>query len=189
MRHKQGFDLFDRYEANDADIAATRERIAVLTDALLADQVARPESFSRASKAQKKAAEALEKQVKAEDHRIAGLKKKAEAVDAKIHKVEVTLDMDEGKTTSFLFPANEPELSVPETPKQPGFFEKLFAKKKVEEAPQAEGIVEEAVLPAVQEELLDEPAIGEIAVPQAQNGDDALPDPVVQAKPKWKLWG
>lgn len=203
MRHRQGFDLFERYEANDAAIAQTREQIATLTDEIDLARSPRPENFKLSTKEQRKAAEALEKQVAAEDVRIEGLKAKAEKANAKIEQVEGTLEENENRASTFLFPATETLLDEPVLPKQPGFFATFFNNsKKAEEVveAQAEEAVEaaeaaEEVVPVEIESGLEEPSVvnaaEEIAVPveAAQVQEEGIPEPVIETnKPSWKFW-
>ena len=196
MRHKQGFDLFDQYEANDAAIAATREQIAALTDEIDASRSPRPENFKLAAKPQRKAAEALEKQVKSEDYRIAGLGKKAQRANAKIEKVEGTLEENEGIATTFLYPATEQALEAPVVPAQPGFFARLFSRKKTEEAAQVEGAAPVEIEPGLEKpntvSAKAQPEVG-VAVPATGVPlEDGIPEPVVveaAQKSKWRFSG
>jgi len=200
MRHKQGFDLFEKYEANDAAIAQTREQIAVLTDEIDAGRSPRPENFKLASKEQRKAAEALEKQVKAEDARIEDLKAKAQKANAKIEQVEGTLEENEGRASTYLFPATETLLDEPVLPKQPGYFATFFnSSKKAEEVQvQAEEEAQSEEVVAVEMESgLEEPtevnaATQEPAVLEedAQGQEEGLPEPIIETqKQSWKFWG
>jgi len=189
LRHKEGFDLFEKYEANDASIQATREQIASLQAGLDADRVARPDNFKRASKAQRRAAEDLEKQIKAGDAQIAKLKAKAGEVDASIKKKESVLGQNEDHANTFLFPKTEEALPEPELPRQPGFFERLFGAKKKAEAPAVEeaGIDSEVAV----EEILGDPVVegNPPGGPQIVDLEGPLPDPVVApVKPRWKFW-
>jgi len=194
MRHKQGFDLFDQYEANDAAIAATREQIAALTDEIDASRSPRPENFKLAAKPQRKAAEALEKQVKSEDSRIASLSKKAQRANAKIEKVEGTLEENEGIATTFLYPATEQALEAPVVPAQPGFFTRLFSSKKTEEV-QIEGAAAVEIEPGLEKpntvSAQAQPEKGVVAPATGVPVEDGIPEPVVEAapKPKWRFWG
>jgi hypothetical protein len=183
MRHKHGFDLFDKYEANDTEIAGTREEIVSLTDELDAARTQRPADFSIASKEERKGAEALEKQVKAEDARIEGLKAKAEKATAKIDDMEGNLQDDEFKANDFFFRNQEQAFNEPARPKEPGFFERLFSSKTDEETVEVEGVEgdQEFATPAAAavEQELSEPATPGI--------DGQLPDPVV-VETKSRFW-
>ncbi len=184
MRHTQGFDLFDKYEANDGAITQTLEEIGILTDEINAARTPRPEDFSFASKEQKKAASAIEKQVRAEDARIEDLKAKAEKAAAKIDVIESTLGDDEVRANDFLFDKGT-GFEAPVEPKEPSFFSKLFSRKKAEETTELTGAEEvsfDAPVVTVEEEA---PVASDDVV-----GDGSLPDPiVVEEKPRWKVWG
>jgi hypothetical protein len=166
MRHTQGFDLFDKYEANDAAIAETLEEIGVVTDEINAARTPRPEDFRFASKEQRKAAAALEKQVREEDDRIEGLKAKAEKAAAKIDKIESTLGDDEVSANHFLFDKGT-SFDAPAVPQEPSFFSKIFGGKKVEDTTELSG----------DEVSFDAPVVSleeDIVV------DESLPDPIVE---------
>ena len=185
MRHTQGFDLFDKYEANDAAIAQTLEEIGILTDEINAARTPRPDDFRFASKEQKKAAAAIENQVRAEDARIEGLKAQAEKAAAKIDVIESTLGDDEVRANDFLFEKGT-GFDEPVTPQEPSFFSKLFSRgKKAEETAELTGTEEvnfDAPVVSIEEEA---PIVSEDVVI-----DGSLPDPiVVEAKPSWKFWG
>lgn len=199
MRHKQGFDLFDNYEANDPEINQTRRDILDLTDSIDVSRSPRPENFGVASREQRKAAEALEKQIKADDARISILKAKVDRLDAKIDDLEDKLQYDEGRASTYLFPATEAVLPEPVLPKEPGFFERLFSSKKAEASTEVALSTEpEITVPVEIEEGLDEPVTEApvasvhreeaIDVPTTEQveTEDELPEPVVETS--WKSW-
>ncbi len=184
MRHTQGFDLFDKYEANDAAIAQTLEEIGILTDELNATRTPRPEDFRFASKEQKKAAAVIENQVREEDARIEGLKAQTEKAAAKIDEIESTLGDDEVKANDFLFEKGT-GFDEPVKPQEPSFFSKLFSRgQKVEETAELTGTEEvsfDAPVVSIEEEA---PVSEDVVI------DGSLPDPIiVEAKPRWKFWG
>lgn len=196
MRHKQGFDLFDNYEAKDPEINQTRRDILDLTDSIDAARSQRPENFKLASREQRKSAEALEKQVKAEDAQIAILKAKIDRLDAKIDGLEDKLQYDEGRASTYLFPATEAPLPEPVLPKEQGFFEKMFSRKQEAAPAQEESAVvveieegldepvtESTASPVSREEAIDEPATDTAQVEM----EEELPEPVLETS-GWKVW-